>query len=142
MLFPEFPSYSPDGKPNQPAQEEIVKIQVPETEQKIVFRVVNGLRMGQRASTLHDQVENMYATPHPWCVRNIIRYNDEQEQLRTGNPYDTLQYVVAIQVLTYHHPRPDHTFDPKTDTDEVVVDQGKVVEVIELNDFLRRYPAE
>jgi|GEM_PF-7072034 len=115
----------------------------PVSEGTMVFRVINGLKVGSRTPSLEegDIVTDNYATPYAASVAEIMRLNDIDENLRTHNPYDNYQRVALINVEKFEIPKPDITHKPGIDRDQVIV-SGTVLEVLTPNEFISRFPSE
>ena len=112
----------------------------PVTEGSIVFRVVNGCKLGRfdGIPNTGDRVEDKYATPHPYCVRDIFAQNDYWQLVEDGSPQDMEQIVVLVKVDSFRIPEPDRTHDLTGDKDQVVV-SGEVIGVTTPAKFNKHY---
>lgn len=105
----------------------------------LIFRVVAGIRMGgPEVPEVGTTLEEVYATPHPACIRHIIEYNDQHQSYHDGSQFDHSQQVAVIKVESFHIPEPDISYDPATDLDEVVA-SGVVLKILNPEDFFARY---
>lgn len=111
----------------------------PVKEGSVVFRVINGLRVGRSSAGLKigDQVTSRYATPHPDAVRAIIAANDGDQTILDGSPFDPYQRIAVISVDSFEIPWPDVTHGVFGDRDQVIV-TGTVKEILTPNEFFEK----
>lgn len=84
-----------------------------------------------------EKVCCVYATPHAECAYNILKWNDRLV-LQYEN-YFADQVVLVIESTDFYHPEKNPSYCELTDMDEVIINDGVIVEVLTYHDFLKKY---